>query len=139
MKRLILLLTIAVLSVGTATYAVGSAENQKQTVEVTNWKGKHLGIATKVVTNPSTDGINFIIVYLDQEGKKEIAVPLAAFSSYDHTKGVLILNVSEEELLSAPEFHDSDLDDPAFVESIYRFFGLVPPWTDKENEQLLSS
>ncbi len=140
MNRLLALSTVAVLiSLGTATYAVGAAEDQKQTVEVTNWKGKHLGIATEVVTNPSTGGITFIIVYLDQEAKKEIAVPLAAFSSYDHTNGTLILNVGEEDLVSAPEFHDSDLENPGFAESVYRFFGLVPPWTEKENEQQWSS
>ncbi len=65
---------------------------------------------------------------------REIAVPVAAFSSYDPESGVLVLKVSEKQLASAPEFHDSDLDNPAFAETIYRFFGLAPLWTEERKE-----
>ena len=135
MKRLLALLTVAaLLSPGIVAYAANGTENQKETLEVKNWKAKHIGIVKYVVLDPSTGNITFLILYLDKEGKKEIAVPLAAFSSFDQDNGILVLNVSEEELASAPEFHDSDLNDPAFAERVYRFFGLVPPWRDEGKE-----
>ena len=131
MKRLLAVLTVAALiSLGVIPYAIGGTENQKQTLEVNNWKGKHVGIAKYVVMNSSTGNVTFVILYLDNEAKKEIAVPLAAFSSSDVGNGTLTLKVSEKELVSAPEFHDSDLSNPAFAERVYRFFGLVPSWTD---------
>ncbi len=98
-------------------------------------KGQHIGIVRYVVLNSSTGNITFVILYLDKEGKKEIAVPLAAFASYDHENGILTLNVSEKELALAPEFRDSDLDNPAFAENIYRFFGLAPSWTEDRGEK----
>lgn len=132
MKRLLALLTVAaLLSFGTVAYAAGGTANQKETLEVKNWKGKHVGIIKYVVANVSTGNVTFLILYLDEEGKKEIAVPLAAFSPYDREDGILILNVNEKELISAPEFHDSDLNDPAFAENVYKFFGLAPPWTEE--------
>jgi len=136
MKRLFALLTIAILlSIGAVVYAAGGTEGHQKTIEVTNWKGKHVGIAKYIVMDPLTGNITFVILYLDRDVKKEIAVPFAAFSSYDHKNGVLILNVSEEKLLSVPEFHDSDLNNPAYAESIYRFFGLAPRWTEEKQEK----
>ena len=135
MKRLFALFTIAILlSVGAVVYAAGT-EGQQKTIEVTNWKGKHVGIAKYIVMDPLTGNITFVILYLDRDVKKEIAVPFAAFSSYDHKNGVFILNVSEEKLFSVPEFHDSDLNNPAYAESIYRFFGLAPRWTEEKREK----
>lgn len=135
MKKLLALLTVAILiSLGTVAYAAGGTENQKETLVVKNWKGNHVGIVKYVVVNPSTGIVTFVILYLE-EGKREIAVPLAAFSSYDRENGILILSFSEKELLAAPEFHDSDLNNPAFAEGVYRFFGLVPSWTDETEEE----
>ncbi len=136
MKKLAALFTVAVLiSLGTLAYAASQAESQKESLAVNNWKGQHIGIVKYVVVNSSTGNITFVILYLDKEGRKEIAVPLAAFASYDHENGILTLNVSERELASAPEFHDSDLDNPAFAEGMYRFFGLAPSWTEKSGEK----
>ena len=33
-------------------------------------------------------------------------------------------------VLKRVEFHVWDMQDPAFAERVYRFFGQVPPWTD---------
>ena len=138
MKRLLGLLTVAVLfSLWTVAYADNGRENQKKTMEVKNWKGKHIGIAHHVVLDSSTGNVTFLILFLDKKAKKEVAVPLAAFSSFDQYNGILVLNVSEEQLASAPEFHDLDLNHPDFAEGIYRFFGLVPSWTEeKKGEEL---
>lgn len=135
MKKLLALLTAAILiSLGTVAYAAGGIEKQNETLAVKNWKGSHVGTVKYVVVNPSTGIVTFVVLYLE-EGKKEIIVPLTAFSSYDWENGILILNVSQKELVSAPEFHDSDVNDPAFVERVYKFFGLMPSWTDETEEE----
>lgn len=136
MKKLIAMLTVAVLiSLGTLAYAAGDGKVQKESLTVNNWKGQHIGTVNYVVVNSSTGSITFVILYLDKERRKEIAVPLASFASYDHGNGILTLNVSEKELALAPEFHDSDLDNPAFAENVYRFFGLAPSWTEEGGEK----
>ena len=132
MKRLLALLTVAaLLNLVTVAYAVNGI------LEVKNWKGKHIGIAKYVVLDSSTGNVTFLILYLDKKAKKEVAVPLAAFSSFDQYNGILFLNVSKEQLASAPEFHDLDLNNPDFAEGIYRLFGLVPSWTEEKKEEEL--
>lgn len=135
MKKLVALLTVAALvGLGTVAYAACETQKQKEILEVTSWKGKHIGIVHNVVMNLSTGNVTFVILCLDKQEKKEIAVPLAAFSSFDRENGILTLSVSEKELVLAPEFHDSDLKDPDFAERVHRFFGRVPPWTEEQTE-----
>ncbi len=135
MKKLIVLsLVAALLILVTPSHPVLAAGSQADTLEVTNWKGNHVGTVHRVLMNHAGN-VTFIIVSLDREIKKEIAVPVAAFSSYNPENGILVLRVSEKQLASAPEFHESDLDNPAFGETIYRFFGLAPSWTEEREEQ----
>ncbi len=135
MKRLIALSIVAALiCLAAGSHPVLAAGSQADTLEVTNWKGNHVGIVNRVLMNHAGN-VTFVIVSLDREAKKEIAVPVAAFSSYDQDNGVLVLKVSEKQLASAPEFHESDLDNPAFAETIYRFFGLAPFWTEERKGQ----
>jgi len=124
----------AFMSLAAAVYPVPAMENLGKTLEVKNWKGNHVGIVKYAVMNP-VGNVTFFIVYLDKEARKEVAVPVAAFSSYNREKGTLVLNVSEKQLASAPEFHDSDVNNRAFEETIHRFFGLAPPWTEERKEQ----
>ncbi len=65
-------------------------------------------------------------------GKKEIAIPAASFTT--NSKRKLLLDVSREKLAAAPEFKVSDLSDPKCGETVYRFFGLMPPWTEGTHE-----
>ncbi len=139
MKALVAsLVIVAFISFGTVSNAVSGKENQRDTLMVNNWKGTHVGIVKYVVANIYTGNIIFIVLYLDKEGKKEVLLPLEVFSSYDQENGSLILNISPKELVSAFEFHDSDLNDPGFAESVYRSFGLAPSWTDETREQGIS-
>jgi len=132
MKKLLVLATfVTLLSFGSFAYAVG---DQVEGLPVKNWKGDHIGSVKHVLTESSSGNIVFVILSLGQEGKKEIAVPVSSFSSYDYENGFLVLNVSKEILAAAPEFHVSDLKDPAFVERVYRFFGLAPSWKDGTTE-----
>jgi hypothetical protein len=135
MKRFLALVTmlITLVNFGSITSAMGgSADPTIQThgLVVKNWKGEYIGSSKHVVLDSSTGNIVFIIVSLGQEEKKEIVVPPGVFS-VDEKNGVLILNVSKRDLAAAPEYRDSDLSDPNFLEKVYRYFGLVPSWTDE--------
>jgi len=130
-KKLLMSLVIAVLvSLGTTVYAANVMEDQNGALDVQTWKGKHVGSVRYFVVDPPHDAV-FLIVYYE-EGNKEIAVPVRAFSSFDQETRILILKISESQLALAPEFHDSDLDNPAFTENAYRSFGLVPAWREEE-------
>jgi hypothetical protein len=133
MKRLLVLATaIILMSFGLVAYrTVGRAGggNQEDALVVKNWKGKYIGSIKHVLVDSRTRETTFVILSLGKEGKKEIAVPVRAFS-YDHRDGILVLIASEQDLATAPEFHASDLSDPTFAERVYRFFGQAPSWTD---------
>ncbi len=127
-------LTIAIIlaGFGSVAYAVdprANSGNQEEALVVKNWKGEYLGSVRHVLLDSSTGNVAFIILSLDKE-KKEIVIPLGSFSSYDQVNGTLVLSVSKEILIAAPEFHLSDLKDPGFADRVYRFFGEAPPWTD---------
>ena len=126
-KFSVLVTFLILLSFSTFAYAAG----QEEGLAVKNWKGEYIGSVKHVLTDSSSGNIVFIILSLSQGGRKEIAIPVKSFSSYDHENGLLVLNVSKEILAAAPEFHVSDLRDPAFVERVYQFFGLAPSWKDE--------
>jgi len=127
-------LVMAVIFVGFASIAYAfddgpKSAGQEEALVVKNWKGEYIGSVQHVLINSSTEKVAFLILSLHKE-KKEIVIPLRSFSSYDQENGTLILNVSKETLMVAPEFHLSDLEDPTFAERVYRFFGEAPSWTD---------
>ena len=139
MKRsLALLTTVLLMSVVTSLYALtdkAKSENQQESIAVNNSKGEYVGTLTNVLVD-SDGNIGFIIVSIGHDrnqDKKDIAVPLITFF-YDREKRLLILDVSTETLLAAPEFKTSDLGDPAFAERTYRYFGLMPSWTTEGDE-----
>lgn len=132
MKKFLVLSTIAIfLGLGSIAYAVG---NQEEGLAVKNWKGEYVGSVRHVLTDSSTGNIVFAILSLGEGGEKEIVVPVRSFSSYDYENGYLVLNLSKEMLATAPEFHVSDLKDPAFVDRVYQFFGVAPSWKDGTTE-----
>ncbi len=125
-----------IISVGSVGYAADHEPkpgNQEEALVVKSWKGEYIGSVRHVLLDSSTGNVAFIILLLDKE-KKEIVIPLKSFSSYDEENGTLILSVSKEILIAAPEFRLSDLQDPAFAERVYRFFGEAPAWTDGARE-----
>ncbi len=116
-------------------YALGAeTANQGEGLTVKNWKGEYIGSVRHVLTDSSTGNIVFVILSLGKGGEKEIVVPVKSFSSYDFDNGSLVLNVSKDILVAAPEFHASDLEDPAFPEKVYQFYGLAPSWKDGTTE-----
>ena len=127
MRKFLILATFVMLLSFGITYAMA---DQEEGLAVKNWKGEFIGSVKHVLTEPSSGNIVFVVLSLGQEGMKDIAVPVKSFSSYDYENGYLVLNVSKEILAAAPEFRVSDLKDPAFVERVFRFFGLAPSWMD---------
>jgi len=118
-------------SIGYAGDPEDKAGSQEEALVVKNWKGEHIGSVGHVLLDSSTGEVTFVILSLGKE-KKEVVVPLRSFSSYDHENRTLILNVSKGILIAAPEFHLSDLKDPAFADRVFRFFGEAPRWTEQE-------
>ena len=123
-----MLTTFALLLTFGIAYAVA---DQQEGLTVKNWKGDYIGFIKHVLTDPSSGNIVFVVLSLGQAGKREIAVPVKSFSSYNFEGGFLVLNVSKDILNAAPEFHVSDLEDPGFVEKVHQFFGMAPSWTDR--------
>jgi hypothetical protein len=131
MKRL-LAAAMAMMLISVAYVLVDGAETmgQQEALIVQNSKGEYVGIITDALIDPSGN-IGFLIVSIGEKmgpGEKEIAVPTESFSTNPERK--LLLDISKERLAEAPEFKMSDLKNPAFAETVYRFFGLVPAWTD---------
>ena len=139
MKTLLAAVTAVVLiSVVPNLYALtdkAKIENEQETIVISNSNGEYVGTLTTALVDSAGD-IRFIVLSIGKEGergKKNIAVPLGIFS-YDRQKNLLILDVSMEKLSAAPEFKDSDLRDPGFIERTYRFYGLMSSWTTEGEE-----
>ncbi len=65
-------------------------------------------------------------------GAKKIAVPVGAVTvSATGDKQLLTVNVDEQHLKAAPEYNSvANLADSLYSETIYRFFGLQPQWSE---------
>ncbi len=130
MKKLLPVITAVILISVAYVLAYGAVTADQQGVWIVqNSEGEYVGTITKALIDPSGN-IRFVIVSIGEKmGEKEIAVPTACFSTNNQRK--LLLNVSREKLAEAPEFKVSDLSDPNFAETVYRFFGVTPSWTEK--------
>lgn len=67
-------------------------------------------------------------------GAKKISVPAGAVTvSANGDKQLLTVNVDEQHLKAAPEYISlANLSDPLYAETIYRFFGLQPQWSEQD-------
>ncbi len=103
---------------------------QNEALVVKNVKGENIGTIRGALEDP-LGNIAFVIVTLKDEknGKKEVVVPVNAFSQ-GMENGSFVLDLSNDVLASAPEFNASNLNDPAYAEKIYQFYGQTPPWSE---------
>ncbi len=135
MRSIIPLAVILIIACASVAYGIdGSNPMTQDRVIVKNSGGEPIGEVSNMITERS-GRIAFLILSLAEQanqGKKEIAVPLEAFS-YNHGQRTLTLKATKEQIAAAPEFHASDLNDPAFPERVYRAFGQSPPWTEDLN------
>ncbi len=129
MKKLLpVITTVILITAYVLAYGAETADQQGVWI-VQNSEGEYVGTITKALID-SSGNIRFIIVSIGEKmGEKEIAVPTACFSTNKQRN--LLLNVSREKLAEAPEFKVSDLSDPNFAETVYRFFGVMPSWTEE--------
>ena len=130
MKKLLAVLTgVMLISVAYILPIGAEALDAQEALTVWNSEGEYVGTVTNALVNSSGD-IGFVIISMGEkgEGMKEIAVPAESFST-NGEKG-LFLDVNKEKLAAAPEFKDSDLSNPNFAKTVYRFFGLMPSWTE---------
>lgn len=137
-KPLSILIMAMLICLGSSAYALVDGtqiDDQQQAITVRNSEGGFVGTVTNALVDTS-DNLAFIILSVDGktgQEKKEIAVPVGAFT-YDRENRVVVMDVDREKLSLAPEFALSDLNDPTFAEKVYRFFGLMPSWTEGEGE-----
>jgi hypothetical protein len=101
--------------------------------EVKNTQGDFLGTVRDFVSD-SQGRVSFAIVghggFLGF-GETKVAVPYSALT-YDKEKEYFTCNISKDRFASAPEFKDEAvLQDKAFAEEVYRYFGQQPYWTEE--------
>ncbi len=133
MRKSLTLIIVAILigyvSIAQAITDKAKKESREEALLVKNSKGESVGTIKDALTD-SSGNIVFVILSLTggESRAKEVAVPLTAFS-YDSENETIVLDVSNEQLAAAPQFEESDLNDPGFPGRVYQFFGQAPAWT----------
>ena len=105
-------------------------------MKVNNEQGENLGIIENLVADSHGRIAYAILSYggVLGIGKTMVAVPFEALS-YNSPGRLFVLNMSKEQLASAPKYKGrSDLANPKLAEDIYRFFGQHPYWTEENTE-----
>lgn len=79
----------------------------------------------------SSDGRIALLIFGDVPGRNNsyVAVPFSLLSRQDdHT---FALSISSDKLASAPTFkEDADVSNRAYAETVYRYYGIQPYWTE---------
>jgi hypothetical protein len=133
MKTSMKIVAAALVLLGSAFFAAAQARTQDESMTVMNSNGESVG----TIKNFLIDGngnIAFVVVSHDRMAggcQKDIAVPIGAFA-YDREKDQVVLDISQQQLDSAPEFTASALNDPSFAGRMYEYFGQAPAWTHED-------
>jgi sporulation protein YlmC with PRC-barrel domain len=101
-------------------------------MKVNNEQGENLGKIEDLVADSHGRIAFAILSYGGVLGMGEtlVAVPFESLS-YDSPWRLFVLNMSKEQLASAPKYEKrSDLANPKLAEDIYRFFGQQSYWTE---------
>ncbi|HSR10280.1 MAG TPA: PRC-barrel domain-containing protein [Thermodesulfobacteriota bacterium] len=69
---------------------------------------------------------------------KTVAVPFEALNLSNDGK-FYSLNINKDQLASAPQFNDKTVVDRSWTDSVYRFFGVQPRWSDEQGKMNSSS
>ena len=129
MKKISAMITAVIfLSAYALAYGAETTDPQ-EVIIVQNSEGQYIVTITDALVD-SSGNIGFVILSIggEENGKKEVAVPTVGFSTKGD--GKVVLDVGKEKLAAAPEFKSSDLSDPNFAETVYRYFGLMPSWRE---------
>jgi len=98
--------------------------------EVRTARGEEVANVNDFVID-SSDGHIAFVVLSDVAGRGDtmVAVPFGALSRRGESE--FVLNTTKEQLASAPSFNEyADMSNLSYAESVYRYFGLQPYWTD---------
>ncbi len=95
--------------------------------EVKDVQGNTVGVINNFVLDPNRHV--FAVVY-DKSTGKTIAIPSETFSSVGQDN-TLVLNLSKEQLASAPEFDRAFMANPAWGLDLYREYGIQPGFSDE--------
>ena len=100
-------------------------------VPVMNLQGQKVGSVTDFIVDAQG---RMALVILSHGGflgfnAKEAAVPFSSFR-YEQADNHLILDISKERMAAAPVFKRDDLSNPERAESLYRYFGQQPYWSE---------
>jgi sporulation protein YlmC with PRC-barrel domain len=92
-------------------------------------EGKVKASISDLIFNSSNGHIT-LLALSDVEGRGDhlVAVPFDALNITD--QGTFTLNITGNQLASAPSFHKSDLNKRGYAKNVYRFFGIRPLWTE---------
>ncbi len=142
MNKIMLILAMIVMGLSTGqgvTYAVPAgpmASSSFTTYEVNNLVGTR-------VRNPAGDMLGTITDFvIDSKGhvvfgiltrdvlSEYIAIPFSALSLKPE-ENVFVLNITPDELESAPAFSQKAAMDSRWTEDVYRYFGQQPYWTEE--------
>lgn len=118
-------------------FAVGTFKDQDLVgLRVQNPQGEDLGSISSLAIDPKDGRVAFgVLTYggFWGFGAKYVAVPLTAMSLKTDNNGRpdrFFLDISKQQLASAPTFDGKSLPDRKQVEESYRFFGQAPYWTE---------
>ncbi len=64
-------------------------------------------------------------------GGKTVAVPYEALNLSNDGK-FFTINMNKDQLASAPQFNDKTVVDRTWAESVYRYFGVQPRWSEEQ-------
>jgi sporulation protein YlmC with PRC-barrel domain len=100
--------------------------------EVQMPKGEAIGRINDLVIDSSDGRIPFLVLSnFVGKGGNLVAVPFSALST--RGENIFVLNITEEQLASAPSFNEFvDLSNPRWAGDVYRYFGLNPYWSERE-------
>ncbi len=103
-------------------------EETSQNLTVLNSQGERLGTVGAAAVDQFGNIILVIVSIEDEKGEqnKKVFVPISAFSK--GSNGNVILDIDRQMLADAPEIDSGRLNDPAFLEKIFRYYGQAPPW-----------
>ncbi len=123
---------------GDRSLAIGTFKDQDLVgLKVQNTRGEDLGRISSLAIDPKDGRVAFaVLTYGGFWGFRAnyVAVPLTVMDLKTDKNGkpdAFVLNMSKQQLASAPAFSGNGMPDEKQVEDSYRFFGETPYWTDK--------
>ncbi len=122
---------------GDGNFALGTFKDQDLIgLRVQSSRGEDLGRISSLAIDPKDGRVTFgVLTYggFWGYGAKYVAVPLTVMDLKTDKNGkpdAFVLDMSKQQLASAPTFEGNGLPDQKQIEESYRFFGQTPYWSE---------